>query len=255
MAADKKQNVSVAVTGSASESHVFWRLGENGEFFLAFFLAFFLNAGLRLIEYAGWQADIYQVGPEPLMATHDAYAWLAGAKGVGFYVSSTFAKMIQWIHKLTGLPLGVIGFWLPVLLIPWMALPACFLARATLLTEGGVVFAVMSASSIGFLVRTRLGFCDTDLISLLFPLAFACFLIAWFMARTRGSWRCTGEELPPHSRMSSVLLLLSGACGALNMNKKEGHEENRGKEENHDEEGGEETGENHQAGREGRQPQ
>lgn len=218
MAADKKQNVSVAVTGSAAESHVFWRLGENGEFFLAFFLAFFLNAGLRLIEYAGWQADIYQMGPEPLMATHDAYAWLAGAKGVGFYVSSTFAKMIQWIHKLTGSPLGVIGFWLPVLLIPWMALPACFLARAMRLTEGGVVFAVMSASSIGFLVRTRLGFCDTDLISLLFPLTFACSLMAWFMGRTRGSWRCAGEELPPYSRISSALLLLSGACGALNMN-------------------------------------
>ena len=95
MAADKKQNVSVAVTGSAAESHVFWRLGENGEFFLAFFLAFFLNAGLRLIEYAGWQADIYQMGPEPLMATHDAYAWLAGAKGVGAYVDFMFTGMIH----------------------------------------------------------------------------------------------------------------------------------------------------------------
>ena len=112
----------------------------------------------------------------------------------------------------------MIGFWLPVLLIPWMALPACFLARAMRLTEGGVVFAVMSASSIGFLVRTRLGFCDTDLISLLFPLTFACSLMAWFMGRTRGSWRCAGEELPPYSRISSALLLLSGACGALNMN-------------------------------------
>ena len=44
----------------------------------------------------------------------------------------------------------MIGFWLPVLLIPWMALPACFLARAMRLTEGGVVFAVMSVSNIDF---------------------------------------------------------------------------------------------------------
>ena len=54
----------------------FWELGEKGEFFLALGLAFFLNAALRLIEYGPWQHDAYWMGGEPLMATHDAYAWL-----------------------------------------------------------------------------------------------------------------------------------------------------------------------------------
>lgn len=217
--AAKKKRVQAETTQTISveSQKAIWNLGENGEFLLAFFLAFFLNAALRLIEYAGWQAETYWIGAEPLMATHDAYAWLAGAKGVGFYVPFLFTKMIRWIHEFTGLPLGVVGFWLPVWIVPWMALPACLLARAMRLTEGGVVFAVLSASSIGFLVRTRLGFCDTDLVSLLFPLAFACALIAWFTTRTHSTWRGGDEDVPPHTGKSSAILLLSGACGALNM--------------------------------------
>jgi dolichyl-diphosphooligosaccharide--protein glycosyltransferase len=217
-AARKKRGPTEEIqVGLENPSKTFWSLGENGEFLLAFVLAFVLNAALRLVEYTGWQAESYWIGAEPLMATHDAYAWLAGAKGVGFYVSFLFTGMIRRLHEFTGLPLGVVGFWLPVWIIPWMALPACLLARAMRLTEGGVVFAVLSASSIGFLVRTRLGFCDTDVVSLLFPLAFACALIAWFMTRTRRTWKSGEEGVPPHRGLSSVLLLVSGACGALNM--------------------------------------
>jgi dolichyl-diphosphooligosaccharide--protein glycosyltransferase len=189
---------------------------ENGEALFAFVLAFALAAALRLIELEHWQADHLFIDGEPLMATHDAYAWLAGAKGIGSYVDSSLAGLIRFLHQITGLQLGTIGFWLPVLTVPWLALPACLLARFMRLSEAGVIFAVMSGSSIGFLVRTRLGFCDTDLLALFFPLAFACALTAWLVVQTGQGWKRSAEATDIHDRLSVSLAILAGVCGALN---------------------------------------
>lgn len=192
------------------------RLSENAEALFAFVLAFMLGSALRMIELPHWQAEHLFIDGEPLMATHDAYAWLAGAKGIGDYAGSTLAKLIRFIHDLTGLQLGVIGFWLPVMTVPWLALPACLLARFMRMTEAGVIFAVMSGSSIGFLVRTRLGFCDSDLLALFFPLAFACVLTAWLVVQTGRGWARPSEVADSHGRVAVALAFLAGACGALN---------------------------------------
>ncbi len=191
-------------------------LTENGEVLFAFVLAFVLAAALRLIELGHWQLEHLLIGGEPLMATHDAYAWLAGAKGIGSYVSSAFAGLIRFIHQITGLQLGTIGFWLPVFTVPWLALPACLLARFMRMTEAGVIFAVMAGSSIGFLVRTRLGFCDTDLLALFFPLSFACALTAWLVVQTGSGWNRSTDDSQFRASLTVTLALLAGTCGALN---------------------------------------
>lgn len=209
-------NVKSADSRENASGKAILNINENFEALFAFVLAFGLSAALRFIEYGFWQAEHLIVGAEPLMATHDAYAWLAGAKGIGDYVASPFTSMIRWIHQLTGMELGTVGFWLPIMTVPWLALPACLLARVMRMTEAGVIFAVMSGSSIGFLVRTRLGFCDTDLVALFFPLAFACALAAWLVTQTRPGW---GRATPPHEsnpRASALFAVLAGLCGALN---------------------------------------
>ena len=188
-------NVKSADSRENASGKAILNINENFEALFAFVLAFGLSAALRFIEYGFWQAEHLSLGAEPLMATHDAYAWLAGAKGVGVYAGAPFTAMIRWIHQITGMELGTVGFWLPVMTVPWLAFPACLLARVMRMTEAGVIFAVMSGSSIGFLVRTRLGFCDTDLVALFFPLAFACALAAWLVTQTRPGW---GRATPPH---------------------------------------------------------
>lgn len=205
------------VKQAALPARAAWTLTENGELILALVLAFFLTAALRLIEYGQWQVDAFWIGSEPLMATHDAYAWLAGAKGVGNYVQAPFTAIVRGLHQLTGLSLGVIGFWLPVWMTPLIAVPACLLARALRLPEAGLVFGVLSASSIGFLTRSRLGFCDTDLVALVFPLAFVTGLIVWLMTQTRATWRAGGETEPVSPQKTLVYLLLTGLSGALSM--------------------------------------
>lgn len=195
---------------------IFLDVSANGEAIFAFVLAFSLGAALRLIELGNWQAEHLFIDGEPLMATHDAYAWLAGAKGIGSYVDSALAGLVRFIHQITGLQLGTIGFWLPVFTVPWLALPACLLARFMRMTEAGVIFAVMAGSSIGFLVRTRLGFCDTDLLALFFPLSFACALTAWVITQTGHNWKRSTDDSQLHAKLSVSLALLAGVCGALN---------------------------------------
>jgi dolichyl-diphosphooligosaccharide--protein glycosyltransferase len=197
------------------ESAIF-KLGENGEALFAFIVAFALSVALRLIELEFWQSEYLFVGNEPLMATHDAYAWLAGAKGIGNYAHSALAKLIRLIHQISGWKFGTIGFWLPVLTVPWLALPACLLARFLRATEAGVIFAVMAASSIGFLVRTRLGFCDTDLFALFFPLSFACALVAMLIEQSNFGHASASENTEGRSGLSVSLALIAGFCGALN---------------------------------------
>ena len=200
-----------------NEEKILWTMSENGELVLALALAFFLNAAIRLIEYGAWQAEPFFIGQEPLMATHDAYAWLAGAKGVGYYAVSRFAGMIRLMHEVSGLQLGTIGFWLPIVTVPWLALPVCLLARFMRLTEAGVIIAVMSGSSLGFLVRTRLGFCDTDLVALFLPLVFTCAVTAWLATQIRVPWGMSEGGDFSDSFRPTVLALLAGTFGGLNV--------------------------------------
>jgi dolichyl-diphosphooligosaccharide--protein glycosyltransferase len=190
---------------------------NNFDLIFALFLAFFLNIAIRMIEFPLWQNQSFQIGDEYLMATHDAYTWLAGAKGVGRTVADPFSALIRIIHELTGLQLGTIGFWLPVVMIPFLVLPVCLLCRLLRLTEAGVVFSILTVSSLGYLVRTRLGFCDTDLLTLLLPLAFVCTLIVWLASQTRNSWQNNSLYLCMSPPRAILVAFLAGVIGMVNI--------------------------------------
>lgn len=190
---------------------------NNVSLILTLILAFFLNIAVRMIELPLWQNQFFQIGDEYLMATHDAYTWLAGAKGVGRTVAEPFSALIRIIHEITGFHLGMIGFWLPVLTVPLLAVPVCILCRMLRLTEGGLVFSVMAASSLGYLVRTRLGFCDTDLLTLFFPLFFACALTVWLVSQTRNPWLKNTLYLSMSPSRAMLVAVLAGIIGMINM--------------------------------------
>ncbi|NLY41977.1 MAG: hypothetical protein GX055_10195, partial [Desulfovibrionales bacterium] len=154
-------------------------LSLTGEFWLASLLVIFTTVSIRLAEYAQWCNPAFFVDGEHLMATHDAYVWLAGVKGIGNFITDPFTRILAAMHSLTGVPLDVLGFWSPLLFIPLLAFPICLLTRFLRLTEGGLVFGILATSGIGFLVRTRLGFCDTDIVNLLFPVAMVSTLALW----------------------------------------------------------------------------
>ena len=159
--------------------HFRYAMSLNVEFILALTLVVFTSISIRLAEFAHWQNESLLINGEPLMATHDAYTWLAGAKGVGNYVNHAFTRILALSGSLSGVPLAEVGFWAPIVFVPLLAIPVCLLARRLRLPEGGLVFGILAASGLGYLVRTRLGFADTDVLSLLFPVAMASVLTVW----------------------------------------------------------------------------
>lgn len=144
---------------------------------------------LRFWEVPLWMSAEYWIDGEPLLATHDAYAWVAGAKGCGRLFGRPMSDMLAWLHSLTGLNLAVINFWLPLVLAPLVAIPACLLCIYWKIPEGGLVAGVMSVGELGFLLRSRVGFGDTDVLTLFLPLLFAFFLVWWLTPFLHSNWR------------------------------------------------------------------
>ena len=134
---------------------------------------------LRMMEYSAWQASYLQIAGEKLMATHDAYGWLAGAKGINRYSGSPLSELVLLISKVTGLSPGNVGFWLPAIMAPIVVIPIVIFGYAFSQTEASIVPAIMAGTGIGFLLRTRLSFMDTDVYTLFFPVAIGTALAIW----------------------------------------------------------------------------
>jgi len=186
-------------------------LSDRGEFLFALVVSLIIGVVLRLNELPAWLDPVYWVEGEPLMATHDAYAWLAGAKGIGWYTDTWMAQGIAMLHRLTGLPLGVIGFWLPVWCTPLTCVPVCWLAWRLRVPEAGALGGVMAGTSLGLLTRTRIGFCDTDILSLFFPVAVAALVAIWLRGFLRRPWGEEGRSLREHLLWRVVIGLVGSA--------------------------------------------
>lgn len=122
-----------------------------------------------------------------LLATHDAYHWLAGAEGFGRAADHPMATTLRAVSGALGVLPANAAFWLP----PFMASLAAgmvFLWCALLgSAQAGVACGLAASISPGFLARTLLGCYDTDLVTILFPLVMsiipAMWMTSWFPAR------------------------------------------------------------------------
>lgn len=190
-------------------------ISSTGESWLAFILVIFTTISIRLTELPYWQDGAFLLNGEHLMATHDAYAWLAGVKGLGNYVDAPFSRLLAILHSVLGVDVATLGFWSPVLFVPLLALPVCLLARFLRLPEGGLVFGILATSGLGYLVRTRLGFCDTDVLTLFFPISVASCVIVWLSALVGDTWLRTGKplEIGVSPRESILLAFFIGVLG------------------------------------------
>ena len=80
-----------------------------------------LAFALRMLEWPCWQNPEYRLGSEWLLATHDAYHWVAGAEGFGHAVGHPMAVMLRGMADLLGTYPAAVAFWFPALL-------SCFVA-------------------------------------------------------------------------------------------------------------------------------
>ncbi len=144
-------------------------------------VTFALAFGLRMLEWPCWQNPEYRLGSEWLLATHDAYTWVAGAEGFGLAVGHPMAVMLQWMALAIGVPPATVAFWFPPVLASCVAVIVYAWVWALGSMETGVAAGVLVSLSPGFLGRTLLGFYDTDLVTLFFPLLMTFAPASWAM--------------------------------------------------------------------------
>jgi dolichyl-diphosphooligosaccharide--protein glycosyltransferase len=174
-------------------------------------LAYVVCLAFRLFEFPAWSAASFKFNGQYLMATHDAYTWLAGAKEVSRRAGTALSEMIRFFHGLTGFNVANIGFWLPAVFSPLAVLPLGLLAWREKQPEAGLAAGIMAAGCLGFLLRTRLGFVDTDILALFFPVAIASGLIIWLSGLCRRHW-IPAKGLEADTKINLFLFLL-GAVG------------------------------------------
>jgi undecaprenyl-diphosphooligosaccharide---protein glycotransferase len=139
--------------------------------------AYLLALALRLMELPLWSDTAFIIHGEPLMATHDAYGWMAGAKGTGTLTGRPMSLILKFGHSLTGLSLSTLGFWLPAIVAPLVVFPLALAFSWWNRPEAGITAGVIGGGAFGYLFRTRLGYGDTDILILVLLVTLAVSLV------------------------------------------------------------------------------
>jgi dolichyl-diphosphooligosaccharide--protein glycosyltransferase len=131
-------------------------------------LTLVLAAGARLTELPFWDTDLFRLGDEYLLATHDAYHWIAGAEGFEFGAGHPMSEAARLIAALFGLSPALAGFALPVFMSALTGLGVFLWCAGLGRPWAGLCAGVLTSLTPGFCARTLLGFYDTDLVILFF---------------------------------------------------------------------------------------
>ncbi|MDR2489158.1 MAG: hypothetical protein LBD42_06690 [Desulfovibrio sp.] len=161
--------------------------------FICLFLTFILSTGSRLLEIPYWDNPAYRMGNEYLLATHDAYHWVAGAEGFEFGTGHPMSEFARILSEITDIPPAQVAFWLPPVMGGLLAVGVWLWGWGLGYPFAGCCAGVLSSLAPAFCARTLLGFYDTDLIILLFPLLFglipALWLNPWLISPLELLWR------------------------------------------------------------------
>ncbi|MBQ4132282.1 MAG: hypothetical protein IJD04_00920, partial [Desulfovibrionaceae bacterium] len=155
-------------------------------------LAYLLAFALRAVEIPHWDNPDYRLDGEYLLGTHDAYYWMAGAEGFGRAADHPFAEFIALLAGLTGGTPANVGFWLPLFMAPLVASVVCVWAMVFGARSSGALAGALACLAPGFLGRTLLGYCDTDLVTLLFALLMGLAPALWFAPVLNSPLRVAG---------------------------------------------------------------
>lgn len=141
------------------------------------------------LSFAGrWDHPELWVNGERIMATHDAYYWLAKAKGIGLLDGYPLSKGLKILHDLTGIKLGALGFWAPAIISALVAV-VCYLWGWLLGGLNAGIFAgFIGGLTPGFFFRSRLGYLDSDMFTLSMTMLQAWLFAYWLACLIKSGW-------------------------------------------------------------------
>ena len=146
-------------------------------FCLAF--TFLAASGIRLLEIPFWDNPSYALNGERLLATHDAYHWIAGADGFEFGTGHPMSELVRIMAGLFGVSPAAAGFWMPPFLSGLLAVAVFLWGWSLGQPFAGTAAGILASLAPAFFARTLLGFYDTDLIVLLFAVLIGLVPALW----------------------------------------------------------------------------
>ncbi|MGD8553568.1 MAG: STT3 domain-containing protein [Anaerolineales bacterium] len=172
--------------------------------------AFAISAALRLVEVSRWDSDIHRVDGEYLLATHDAYAWAAGAAHEQLRMSAhPMSRLLGILSGFSSSSPANAAFWLPAVLAALSAIPislwSMYLGAGFAFSLAAGVFGSIAPAFFG---RTRLGYFDTDWATMLFPLLIGLLLAVWLERFCVDRFRRSDRILNSHWIFRLPILLL-----------------------------------------------
>lgn len=155
---------------------------------------YLLTLGVRLLEGPAWNNLAFMAAGERILSTHDAYCWLAGAKGVNAYAQFGMSRLAALLAGITGQPLWSVGFWAPAFLASLTSVAVCLWAWLLAGRCAAIAPAMLGALSPGFFYRSRLGYYDSDVFTQLMPLLLGFFLAALLARTCRRTWLVSASD-------------------------------------------------------------
>ncbi|MCF8054064.1 MAG: hypothetical protein K9K75_02450 [Deltaproteobacteria bacterium] len=142
----------------------------------------------RYILLPWWDNPAIEHCGEPAQITNDAFLFLAGADGFGRGIFENFSTLTRFFHEISGVNYGVLGIWLPVILVPLIAIPICWLFFLMGHPFAGVFASVFMLNAPSFFGRSIPGYYDNDMFDLFFPIAFGAALMVVLSHVLRDKW-------------------------------------------------------------------
>ncbi len=185
-----------------------WPAGRWWPWLLVFALAaisYLIPLEARYTEAALWHNPDWFFDGQPLLATHDAYHWLAGAKGFEFGAGHPMSEFLRLSGAVSGISPDVLAFWLPMFAGSLVALAVFAWGLCAGRLGAALVAGAYSALAPGFVGRTLLGYYDTDLVTLLFAVLLGLIPAFWLRDCLASPWQIVKEMLSLSARRRGAL--------------------------------------------------
>lgn len=156
-------------------------------------VVYLICLGVRFIELSSWDHPGLMAAGEHIQSTHDAYYWMAGAKGIRTVSYSELGNLTKFLAEDLGFGYSAVAFWTPVLIGGLTGVAVCIWGWLLAGRTGGFAAGILAGLAKGFFVRTRFGYYDSDMFTLLGPVV-AGLLVAILL---RPYLRVGGSGEPP----------------------------------------------------------
>ncbi len=157
-------------------------------------LSYAVTLAVRIMEAGAWSQPGLSVAGEAIMATHDTYGWLAGAKGVNQFAHYGLSGLARGLAALTGAPLWKIAFWGPAWLGSLLAVVTALWGWLLGGRRTAILAGAIGGLLPGFYMRSRLGYFDTDTFTLIMPLTIGLMLAVLLSFCCSRAWVASEAE-------------------------------------------------------------